>query len=44
MGDKVRRLQLVDSERFNKLLSALEQVAERKRIVDIAKTSREEAE
>ena len=44
MGDQVKRLRLVDNERFNKLLSTLEQVAKRKKIVDIAKTSREEAE
>ncbi|CAB4025874.1 Hypothetical predicted protein [Paramuricea clavata] len=44
MSDHVQRLRLVDNERFNKLLSTLEQVAERKKIVDIAKNSREEDE
>jgi hypothetical protein len=42
MGEPVKQLQLVDSERFNRLISALQQTIERNNIVDQATASPKE--
>ena len=44
MGDHVKRLTLIDVEKFNNLMELLEHTAKHQKIVDDAKQSREEAE
>lgn len=44
MGDHLRRLTLIDAEKFNSLMELLEHSAKRQKIVDEAKQPREEAE
>jgi predicted DNA-binding protein YlxM (UPF0122 family) len=44
MGDHIKRLTLIDAEKFNSRMELLEHTAKRKKIVDDAKQSCEEAE